>query len=153
MHPPPQPLLTFLEPYDRSIQDLALAVRAAVLKELAPCCENIYDAYNAVAIGYGPTDRLRDGIIHIAVYAKHVNIGFNRGAELDDPDHILKGSGARIRHITIKTPGDLKRPAIRDYLRRARSLSNVAPPKGKSVTSTVKAIYPTRRRPAQQNRD
>ena len=43
-------------PFDRRIQDLALSVRTAALDELAPCDENIYDAYNAV--GYRPTDRV-----------------------------------------------------------------------------------------------
>jgi len=38
--------------------------------------ENIYDAYSAVAIGYGTSDRLSDGIFHIAVYSRHVNLGF-----------------------------------------------------------------------------
>jgi len=144
---PPKQLLEFLKPFDRSIQDLALTLRTTVLAELAPCHENIYDAYNAVAIGYGPTDRLKDGICHIAVYAKHVNLGFNRGAQLSDPQRILKGTGKNIRHVTIKTPDDLANPQIREYLRRARehSASNIERPK--RVVSAVKAIYPTRRRP------
>src|SRR6266496_6240043 len=99
----PPALRKFLEPYDREVRDLALKLRALVLEEMAPCYENIYDAYSAVAIGYGTSDRLSDGIFHIAVYSQHVNLGFNDGATLDDPKSILKGSGNRIRHITIKT--------------------------------------------------
>ena len=77
---PPLELVTFLKPYDREIQTLALQVRALLLEEMAPCYENIYDAYSAVAIGYGFSDRLRDGVFHVAVYTKHVNLGFNDGA-------------------------------------------------------------------------
>src|SRR5258708_34303459 len=117
---PPAALVKFLKPYDREIQDLALKLRALVLAEMAPCYENIYDAYSAVAIGYGTSDRLRDGIFHIAVYSQHVNLGFNDGATLDDPQRILHGSGNQIRHITIKTPEDIKRPEIRAYISRAR---------------------------------
>jgi len=51
-----------------------LKLRALVLEEMAPCYENIYDAYSAVAIGYGTSDRLKDGVFHIAVYSKHVNL-------------------------------------------------------------------------------
>ena len=94
-----------------------------VLEEMAPCHENIYDAYSAVAIGYGPTDRLKDGVFHIAVYANHVNLGFNHGAALDDPLGILQGAGNQIRHVTIKTPADLERPEIRSYIKRARKLA------------------------------
>ncbi|HMG73631.1 MAG TPA: DUF1801 domain-containing protein [Pyrinomonadaceae bacterium] len=156
MHRPRPALIKFLKPYDREIQDLALKLRALVLEEMAPCYENIYDAYSAVAIGYGTSEHLRDGIFHIAVYSKHVNLGFNDGATLDDPKGILQGSGNRIRHITIKTPEDIKRPEVRAYIRRARKkaladarkLGEPAPKKPAGVVSTVKAIYPKKRRPS-----
>jgi hypothetical protein len=154
-YPPPAALVKFLKPYDRAIQKLALSVRSLVLEEMAPCHENIYDAYSAVSIGYGPTDRLSDGVFHIAVYTRHVNLGFNDGATLPDPLGILKGAGNQIRHITIKTPADLARPEIRSYVRRARKLAiadarklGEAAPKIDGVVSTVKAIYSKRRRPS-----
>lgn len=152
---PPKDLIKFLKPYDREIRDLALGLRLVVLEEMAPCCENIYDAYSAVAMGYGWTERMRDGICHIAVYSKHVNLGFNFGATLADPEGILEGSGNQIRHISIKTAADLLRPEIRSYLRRAcrvwsddaRKLGEVLPQRPRGVVSVVKAIYPKKRRP------
>lgn len=154
-HPPPASLVKFLKPYDREIQALALKVRALVLEEMAPCYENIYDAYSAVAIGYGFSDRLRDGVFHVAVYSKHVNLGFNEGATLDDPLGILEGAGKQIRHIPIRTTDDLARPEVRSYVRRAkqvaiddaRKLGETPPKKTPGVVSTVKAIYPKKRRP------
>ena len=153
--PPPRELIKFLRPYDPSVRDLAIALRALVLEEMAPCYENIYDAYSAVAIGYGTSDRLSDGIFHIAVYSKHVNLGFNDGATLDDPKGILKGTGNRIRHIQINFPADLEQPELRAYIRRARKkaiadarkLGEPAPKKPERVVSIVKAIYPKKRRP------
>ena len=152
---PPAALIEFLQPYDREVQKLALGLRQLVLEEMAPCHENIYDAYSAVAIGYGPTDRLSDGVFHIAVYAKGVNLGFNQGATLADPNGILEGAGKQIRHLKIRTPSDLGRPEIRVYVRRAletarddaRKLGEGAA-KVKGVVSTVKAIYPKKRRPS-----
>ena len=154
-YPPPRDLVRFLKPYDREIRDLALELRALILEEMAPCYENIYDAYSAVAIGYGTSDRLRDGIFHLAVYSKHVNLGFNDGATLEDPKGILQGVGNRIRHIAIETREDLKRPELRAYIRRARKkalndarkLGEPAPKKPGGVVSTVKAIYSKKRRP------
>src|SRR6266516_5793165 len=150
---PPKELIKFQKPYDREIRDLALNLRALVLEEMAPCYENIYDAYSAVAIGYGTSDRLRDGIFHIAVYSSHVNLGFNWGATLDDPDGVLEGSGKQIRHITIKSIEDIKRPELRAYIRRAkkkaladaRKLGETPPKKPDGVISTVKAIYAKKR--------
>jgi len=155
----PKELIKFLKPYDPEIRNLALGLRQLVLEEMAPCHENIYDAYSAVAIGYGPTDRMRDGICHIAVYTNHVNLGFNFGASLDDPEGILEGSGNQIRHISIKTAEGLARPELRSYLSRAckvaledaRKLGEPLPQKPKGVISVVKAIYPRKRRPKSGN--
>jgi hypothetical protein len=154
-HRPPPALIKFLKPYDREIRDLALELRALMLEEMAPCYENIYDAYSAVAIGYGTSERLSDGIFHIAVYTKGVNLGFNEGATLADPKGILEGTGNRIRHIKMKAPADIARPEIRAYIRRARKkaladarkLGEPAAKKPDKVVSTVKAIYPKKRRP------
>jgi hypothetical protein len=153
--PPPRELIKFLRPYDPSVRELALGLRELVLQEMAPCYENIYDAYSAVAIGYGTSDRLSDGIFHIAVYSKHVNLGFNDGATLDDPKGILQGSGNRIRHIAIRALDDLKLPEIRSYIRRARKealagarkLGEPPASRPEGVVSTVKVIYARKRRP------
>ena len=153
-YPPPRELLKFLKPYDKATRDLALQLRALLLDEMAPCYENIYDAYSAVAIGYGPSDKLGDGIFHIAVYAKGANLGFNDGATLDDPKRILEGSGKRIRHIKIRKPEDLERPELRAYIRRARKKALLEARKlgqrhqaPDGVVSTVKVIYAKKRRP------
>jgi hypothetical protein len=153
-YPPTADLKKFLRPYDREVQKLALSLRALLLAEMAPCYENIYDAYSAIAIGYGTSDKLGDGIFHLAVYSKHVNLGFNHGATLDDPKGILQGNGNRIRHITIKSQSDLARPEIRAYIRRAKKEAlaearklGERPKRPAGVVSTVKAIYAKKSRP------
>jgi uncharacterized protein DUF1801 len=142
LYTPPKELKKFLRPYPTAVQELALQLRQIVLEELGPCHENIYDAYNAVAVGYGPTDRMKDGICHIAVYARHVNLGFNHGTALPDPRGILQGTGKWTRHITLESPADLVRPEIRAFLRAARKHAGPPPQASKSqVISLVKAVY------------
>ncbi len=103
--PPPRPeYLAFLAPFEPQVIELALATRALVLGEAPQATELIYDAYNAVASGYSFTGRPSDAFIHIAVYARWVNLGFNRGSQLDDPGGVLQGSGRWIRHIRIAKP-------------------------------------------------
>lgn len=104
---PPPALLDFLKPYDHEIQQLALAVRRFVLEHIPPMTELVVDASNAVAMGFTPTGRLKEAICHVAVYANHVNLGFNRGADLPDPTGLLKGTGKAIRHVTIARASDL----------------------------------------------
>jgi hypothetical protein len=159
-HPAPPALLKFLKPYDRAIQDLALGLRSLVLEEMAPCHENIYDAYSAVAIGYGWSERMKDGVFHVAVYTNHVNLGFNFGASLPDPLGILEGKGTQVRHISLSDGGALERPEIRSYIRRAlqvarddaRKLGETLPTPPSKVVSVVKAIYAKKRRPVPSRR-
>jgi len=152
-YPAPKALLEFLKPYDRSVRELALAVRDFVVPEMEPCIETIYDAYNAVAFGYGPTESHVDGAIHVAVYAKYVNLGFNQGAHMKDAAKLLKGTGNNVRHVTIKSMEDLKHPALRTYLQEARRRASArkAYPEGLiGVRSVVKPASATKRRPEQK---
>jgi hypothetical protein len=144
-------LLEFLSAYDDRIVALALTVRRFVLTETPRGTETIYDAYNALAMGYSFTGRLKESFCHVAVYSKHVNLGFNRGVDLDDPRGILQGAGKQIRHVTIREASDLKnsyltrllRVAVRNAreLGRSNKIPEIAP------QSVVKAIYAKRRRP------
>ena len=151
--PPPLPeYLDFLSPYESRVQELALATRKLVLEEAPDAQELIYDAYNAVASGFGFTGRPGECFIHIAVYANWVNLGFQRGSELEDPDGVLQGTGRWVRHIRISSPDDLRKPEIRAFVRaaiarakRPVALTSKADAKPRAV---VRAIYPTRRRPA-----
>jgi hypothetical protein len=148
-------LLEFLAVYDDRIVALALAVRRFVLTETPRATETIYDAYNAVAIGYSFTGRLKESFCHIAVYSKHVNLGFNRGVDLDDRRGILQGNGKQVRHVTIRETGDLKNSYLARLLRaaiqnakelcRSSNVPEIAP------HSVVKAIYAKRRRPARKS--
>jgi hypothetical protein len=146
--PPRREYLEFLSAYEPGITTLALAVRALVLTEAPDAVELLYDAYNAVSAGYSFTGRPSDAFIHIAAYAQWVNLGFNRGVDLDDPDGVLQGAGRQVRHIRIASVADLQKPAVRafvkDAIRRApRSEGKTAA----SGTSVVRAIYANRRRP------
>lgn len=101
MNPNPQ-LRTFLGPYSQEIQQLTLALRNFVTELIPEANELIWDNYNAVAMAYSKSEKLKDAFCHISVYSKHVNFGFNRGAELIKGDLRLEGKGALIRHISVK---------------------------------------------------
>lgn len=52
-------------------------------------------------------------------FTSHVNIGFFRGAELDDPDGILEGTGKFMRHVKIRPEDQINQRALTDMIRRA----------------------------------
>ena len=141
MSVPPKELIQFLKRFDPPIRELALAARELVLKVLAPPHESILDVY-ALAMNYGFSEKMKDQVVYIAVYTKHINIGFHRGAAMDDPLKVLAGDGKQMRHISIKSEAELGTPILRDYLRRAAPEHTVA-----SRTLKTK-IYPGKRQGA-----
>lgn len=117
--PPDRLLLGYLASYDPHVTDLTLALREVVLEEAPDAIESIVQGY-AVAIGFSFTGKpLKDGFCHIVSYSSYVNLGFNRGALLPDPNRILMGKGKMIRHITIRDQKELERPFVRRYLQAA----------------------------------
>ena len=105
---------------DRSeeVVKIALAARKTVLKAAGACSELIYETY-CISNAFTFTGKQGQGFIHIATYAQHVNLGFDRGAELDDPHQLLKGTGTRIRHIRLSSPADVKQASIVELIHAA----------------------------------
>jgi hypothetical protein len=120
--PPGNQLLEFLAPYDLKVGGLALALREMVFNEAPEAIERVFRGY-AVSLTYSFTRSWAQGFCHIVVYRNHVNLGFNRGAQLVDPRGLLEGSGKMIRHIRVATPDDLTKAYLRRFLRSAIKLS------------------------------
>jgi hypothetical protein len=77
-----------------------------------------------------------------------VNVGFNRGAELADPDGVLVGSGARIRHVRVESAGDLRSPALQRLIRTAVAQGRaLAPAQPAAPASLVRPTTGAKRRP------
>jgi hypothetical protein len=130
MRRPPDPqLLGFLETYDRHISDLALALRDIVLEEAPDASESVYQVYT-VAIWFGFSGKMKDMFCYIATNAKHVNLGFPRGASLADPQRVLEGDGKTMRHIKFGSLGDVERPFVRRYIQAAMELAAPAGARG-----------------------
>lgn len=91
---------------------LALAARETVLRRASGASELVYDARNALALSFSFTGRQGGAFCHVAAYARHVNLGFNQGAALDDPAGRLSGTGRSIRHLRLRAGADLGDPAV-----------------------------------------
>jgi hypothetical protein len=107
---------------DRFTPDVAATARAALAKvrTLVPgAIELVYDNYNALVVGFGPTERPSEAICSVAIYPTHVSFCFLNGASLPDPDRLLKGGGNVVRHIRLEEAGVLDRPAVRTLIGHA----------------------------------
>jgi hypothetical protein len=116
---PARQLAGFLDKFDPEVAALARACRAAMRKRLPTAHELVYDNYNALAIGYGSTERASDAIVSLPVTPRGVSLCFIYGAKLPDPKRILQGSGNQTRFVRLESAKDLARPELEALLRAA----------------------------------
>src|SRR5580698_248773 len=91
-------VLKFAEP----MQDLIRGSRAAVAARFPDAVQLVYDNYNFLVIGFGPTARTSESIFSLAAYARGLNLFFlQRATELPDPTGILRGSGKVVRSVAL----------------------------------------------------
>ena len=138
--------LKLLLPYGEVIQRLALAARKLILEEAPEANEFVYEVYT-IADHFTFTERPSDAFIFTTTHANWVNLGFNFGSLLPDPDGLLRGEGKLIRHVRIAQATDLDAPGVRELVRAA--ISQAEPPESKAgkprtVVRTAQSARKTR---------
>ena len=122
---PSEQLASFIANFTPDIAALANSILAMMRKRYPTAQELVYDNYNALAIGFSPTERASDGIFSIALYPKWVSLFFLQARGLPDPEKLLKGSGNVAKHIVLPTATALNQPAIRALMLEAESRARV----------------------------
>ena len=69
-------LAAFLAKFTPEIETFAKAVRARMRSRLPGANELVYDNYNALAIGYAPSERASEAIFSIALFPRWVSLFF-----------------------------------------------------------------------------
>jgi hypothetical protein len=105
-------------------------------KRYPTALELVYDNYNALAIGFGPTERASEAIFSIAVFPRWINLFFLQAQKastpLPDPEKRLQGTGNVVKHIRLPSAATLDEPAIRALMQEAAARAVVPlDPKGK----------------------
>jgi hypothetical protein len=98
---PAQQLASFIVRFSPPIAAQARVARARLRRLLPGAIEMVYDNYNALAIGFSPTERPSDAVLSLVIFPKRVSICFIQGKHLPDPDHLLVGDGNQVRFIRL----------------------------------------------------
>jgi len=144
-------LIKFLGVFEDPIQELVLWLRDFVWDLYPKSNELIYDNYNALAVGWSPTDRVGHTFCSIAVGRTSMNIhfGFYWGSEIGDPEKKLLGKGNQYRYILVKNKADFPKNYITKLMKEAfaNSLAKVKDKKqlceGLTITKSISAAKRT----------
>ena len=135
----------FIARFDPPVAKLTRAARAVLRKRWPTAVELVYDSYNALAIGWSPTERMSDVFASLAVYAKGVNLYFMYGVELPDPAGLLQGSGNQGRFLRLTRLSQLDDDAVVALLRAAVANGDVPLPATGRGYTVIKRVSPKHR--------
>ena len=107
------PVEQFLKTYDPEVKEIAVGLRALVLRLIPDAEEKLHRAWKTVA--YGRSKKF----CAISPHKNWVNLQFHSGSDLLDPSDLLEGTGKSMRHVKVATLGDVKRRALAKLIREA----------------------------------
>ena len=148
MPTPAAQLKSFLAKYTPAMHAEMKAAHAKMRKLVPGAVEMVYDNWNGLVVGFGPTERASEAVLSLIVLPDHVTLCFLKGKKLPDPDKLLKGSGNIVRHYRLAALADLDKRPIRKLITLA--IAQADPPfdtamRNKLVIKSVSAKQRPRR--------
>ena len=109
----------FLSKYTPELIAAGKDARKRMRERISGGTEFVYDNYNALVFGFGPTDRPSDAVLSLALMPRWVTLCFLKGAPLPDPKKLLRGSGNIVRNIRLDSVERLEDPDVRNLITEA----------------------------------
>jgi hypothetical protein len=124
---------SFLAKYDPEVEAFARRALARMRKIVPGAVEFVYDNYNWLVIGFGPSQRPSEAIFSLVLPPGRVTLCFLQGAGLPDPGKRLRGSGNVVRNLRLYNAGEpdarlLDDPEILALINVALNRSKVSMP-------------------------
>jgi hypothetical protein len=100
---------SYLSNKDPAFQKVARELRSYI-KKIVP---GVTESVNAWHI---PTFESNGPFAYFMVGKNHVTLGFHYGTSLDDPHHLLEGTGKKLRHVKLRKVEDLGQNGLRELI-------------------------------------
>jgi hypothetical protein len=142
---PAKQLARFISRYAPEVRAAARAALASLRRQLPGAVEFVYDNYNACVIGFGPSERPSEAIVSLVLYPRYLTLCFLFGAELDDPDRLLRGSGSQVRHVRLEGTSALERPEVKALIAHAVRAERIRFDGGRKRRLVIRAVSAKRR--------
>jgi hypothetical protein len=108
----------YLDFKSREVIELFTDLRTFVLGLCPQANELLYHTHALTSV-FSLSDKLSDGFVMLPIYTNHVNLGFHKGALLQDQGRLLKGTGKLIRHIPVSTAEDYRNEQVETLVNAA----------------------------------
>src|SRR4051812_26114566 len=115
----------FIDKFTPEVAALSRALLAKAKARIPGATIMVYDNYNALAIGFGPSEKAGQAILSLAVMPRWVTLCFLWGVRLSDPHKLLNGSGSRVRHVRLLTEEAVDDPRVQALLAEALQRADV----------------------------
>ena len=108
------------------------------IRRAIPCSYQLdYDYSNSLVVAFSMSERGYEAIVAVAILPRWVRLYFDKS--LPDPKGLLKGSGTKVRSVTIKAASDLDHEDIQALFKAAIKLSGITFPKTRSTRVVIKS--------------
>ncbi|MBK8501343.1 MAG: DUF1801 domain-containing protein [Saprospiraceae bacterium] len=87
--------------------------------ELYPASNELLYHTHALTAVFSISEKLSDAFCMLPIYTNHLNLGFNKGTLLKDPNKLLTGTGNLIRHIDVKKSSDYRNTKVKALIQEA----------------------------------
>jgi hypothetical protein len=130
----------FLDAYTPEIAAFAREALAKMRERLPHAVEMVYDNYNALVCGFGPTERASEAVFSIVMFPKYVSLCFLEGAVLPNPKGLLQGEGNVVRHIRLEDEETLDRADVKAMMAAAMKMAKVPFDKKAEYKLVIKSV-------------
>jgi hypothetical protein len=114
----------FLSSYDETVAECAELLCDKIARLVPHAQREVYPGWKVV--GFSIDGGMKSSFAGVAPQRNHVNLLFNHGASLPDPEGILEGAGKGIRHIKIRSVKDARAERLNRYIKAAAKLALAA---------------------------
>ncbi|MFZ0872742.1 MAG: DUF1801 domain-containing protein [Rhodanobacter sp.] len=133
-------IAVFLGRYTPAIEGQLRDARARLRAMFPRGFELVFDTYNALVFGIGPTERRFDSFLSVVGYPKWVTLFFLNGTDLHDPHGLLEGQGKQVRSIRLKHPADINTPEVEALIAQAMARHESALLTAPLLTTVIKSV-------------
>jgi hypothetical protein len=95
-----------------AVELIARKLREVILDGFPEAVEVVRLGDGAASYGVGPK-KMSESHVYVMPRAEYVNLGFWHGVGLPDPEGLLEGTGAKMRHIKVRSVEDAGSPPVR----------------------------------------